>query len=198
MNRFFFSVVVVLIFIWLEGLPVKGQAFDVRTDSIRERLIKTATSQVGVREKTGHNDGAEVESYLHSVGLVKGYAWCAAFLVWCHDQNGIKNPRTAWAPDWFRTNVVYKSHDPSIGQFLSGQFLSKKGQVFGLYFEAKGRIAHVGMLAGETRMSYITIEGNTNQAGSREGDGVYKKLRDKKTIYIVSDYCDPVWKPPKR
>jgi hypothetical protein len=32
----------------------------------------------------------------------------------------------------------------------------------------------------------ITIEGNTNEMGSREGDGVYKKRRYLRTIYKVA------------
>lgn len=32
----------------------------------------------------------------------------------------------------------------------------------------------------------ITVEGNTNEAGSREGDGVYRKRRLKNQIYKIS------------
>jgi hypothetical protein len=150
---------------------------------LREKLVKTAESQVGVRERTGHNDGVQVESYLDVTGLGKGYAWCAAFLAWCHEQNHIKNPRSAYSPDWFRTNVVYSKLKIGLTEFNS-----KPGQVFGLYFESKRRVAHVGMITGETKFSYLTIEGNTNEAGSREGDGVYRKIRNKRTIFVISDY----------
>lgn len=44
---------------------------------------KIARSQVGVREKTGHNDGKKVEQYLSSVGLKTGNPYCAAGQVWC-------------------------------------------------------------------------------------------------------------------
>jgi hypothetical protein len=69
------------------------------------------------------------------------------------------------------------------------RFESKPGQVFGLYFESKKRVAHVGLIVSETKFSYITIEGNTDTDGSREGDGVYRKIRNKRSIYIISDYC---------
>jgi len=52
----------------------------------------------------------------------------------------------------------------------------------------KKRIAHVGFIHAQEGDYYITVEGNTNQAGSREGDGVYKKRRPKRTIYKVADY----------
>ncbi len=34
-----------------------------------------------------------------------------------------------------------------------------------------------------------SIEGNTNRAGSREGDGVYRKIRPKQTVAALGDYC---------
>ena len=52
----------------------------------RELLMVSRDSmlaQVGVKEKTGRNDGRKVESYLRSVGLVKGNPYCAAGQYWC-------------------------------------------------------------------------------------------------------------------
>jgi hypothetical protein len=54
----------------------------------------------------------------------------------------------------------------------------------------KRRIAHVGFIDSEDKNNYYTVEGNTNEAGSREGDGVYRKIRSKKSVYIISDYCN--------
>lgn len=34
----------------------------------------------------------------------------------------------------------------------------------------------------------ITVEGNTNEAGNREGDGVYRKRRTIKSIYVAANY----------
>lgn len=151
---------------------------------LREKIVSVAESQLHVREATGHNDGKDVQKYLRSVGLGKGPAWCAAFMTWCHDELSIPNPQSAWSPDWFKSNVVYERM-----QLTSMGFTSKPGQVFGLYFESKGRIAHVGMITGETKFSYNTIEGNTNDGGSREGDGVYRMIRNKRSIYMIADYC---------
>ena len=50
-------------------------------------------------------------------------------------------------------------------------------------------MAHVGMIVGETKFSYNTIEGNTNDGGSRDGDGVYRMIRNKRSIYVIADYC---------
>lgn len=151
---------------------------------LRDKLVSIAESQDGVREKTGKNDGKEVEQYLKSVNLGKGYAWCAAYMAWCHNEAGIDNPKSAWSPDWFKTNVVYSKNKPVVS------FQAKPGQVFGLYFETKKRIAHIGMITGEDRLHYYTIEGNTNGSGGREGDGVYRRIRTKKSIYKISDYVE--------
>ena len=60
-------------------------------------IAETYTSQIGVREATGRNDGKQVELYLKSVGLGKGYAWCSAFVRWCFDKCGIKTSINAMA-----------------------------------------------------------------------------------------------------
>ena len=48
---------------------------------------KIMLAQVGVKEKTGHNDGVEVEQYLASVGLSKGNPYCAAGQYWCFHES---------------------------------------------------------------------------------------------------------------
>jgi hypothetical protein len=141
----------------------------------RKLVIDTALSQVGVREATGHNDGQQVEKYLRVVGFGKGYAWCAAFLAWDFYVNGIPALKTAWGPSWFPK-----------GKTTIHPTTALPGDVFGLWIGE--RIAHVGFIyewpAGSKWVK--TIEGNTNQAGSREGDGVYVKRRLAKQIYATS------------
>jgi len=130
-----------------------------------------------VREATGKNDGEQVEKYLSSTGLGKGNAWCAAFVNWTLKKCGIKTINSAWSPSWFpASKVVYEN----------GKGSPQTGDVFGIYFSSKKRIAHVGFIDKWGDDYVITVEGNTNNAGSREGDGVYKKRRLKRQIYKVS------------
>jgi len=122
-----------------------------------------------------------VEQYLASVGLKKGNPWCAAFVHWSFLQSGITEvPRSGFCPNWFQTNVIYwRGHYE--------KKLPQRTDVFGIWFQAKKRIAHVGFIDEWVNGSYaITVEGNTNEAGSREGDGVYRKRRLKKQIYKIS------------
>ena len=60
--------------------------------------------------------------------------------------------------------------------------------VFGIYFPDKKRIAHVGFIDQWLGDWLITVEGNTNDPGAREGDGVYRKRRAVKSIYQVARY----------
>jgi len=56
------------------------------------------------------------------------------------------------------------------------------GLVMGIYFPSLGRIAHCGIVERLQGDFVYVIEGNTNVAGSREGDGVYRRLRHKRSI----------------
>jgi hypothetical protein len=156
-------------------------------DNLRDRVEEKYLSQIGVREATGFNDGVQVEAYLHSTGLGKGFAWCAAFVNWVYLETGVtKVAGSAWSPLWFQPDyVVYQPSKKIYKKFPD------TGDVFGIWLENKGRIAHVGFIHRWTDGNFVTTaEGNTNDAGSREGDGVYIKKRLKRQIYAVSNYID--------
>jgi hypothetical protein len=145
----------------------------------RDELIRTYRKHIGVRELTGNNDGKEVEMFLRSTGLGKGYAWCAAFVTYCHIENSLAIPKNApaWSPSWFPKQRLI---DPEN---------SLPGDVFGIYYVNMKRIGHVGFIDEVWKNNsgnVITVEGNTNGDGSREGDGVYRKRRSKKQIKSVS------------
>lgn len=61
--------------------------------------------------------------------------------------------------------------------------------VFGIWFQEKRRIAHCGFIDEWGEKYLITVEGNTNESGSREGDGVYRKRRLTNTIYQVARWA---------
>lgn len=151
----------------------------------RKEVIDLAKSQLHVREKTGNNDGKEVETYLSHVGLKKGDPWCAAFVSYVLSYSGIENTCIGYSPVWFRSQyLVYKRDLPGKTDFEKVQ----PADVFGIYFLNKNRIAHVGFIIRLENQYILTIEGNTNEVGSREGDGVYSKRRNTDQIYAVSNY----------
>lgn len=152
-------------------------------NTLREQVNETFRSEIGTREVGGDNQGDKVEAYLEACGLGAGYAWCACFLTWGYDKHEVENPQSAWSPDWFKDKDTIFKRD---GNKDSDKW--KKADVIGIYFNSKGRIAHVGTIdeVGDKRV--ITIEGNTNDASSREGDQVLRKRRYKRQIYAVSRY----------
>jgi len=143
----------------------------------RQKLVSIALREVGVREKTGRNDGKRVEEYLSTVKLKSPNPYCAAFLSWVFKQEGYAKPRSGWSPDLVPISRL--THNPS------------PANIVGYYFPDLGRVAHVGMIEKVQHDWAITIEANTNIAGSREGEGVYRKRRHLKTIYRIADWVIP-------
>ena len=142
----------------------------------RERILRIAQSQLGVREATGRNDGKEVEAYLGYTNNKKGEPWCASFVSWVYGKAGFVQPKTAWSPSLF----------PLARQTLN----PKPADIFGIYFANLQRIAHCGLVEGARGNWIYTIEGNTNSHGSRDGDGVYRKLRHQRSIKYYANWVD--------
>lgn len=161
----------------------REQATTERVNKLRDNLVDTARYFLFVREETGNNDGKYVERFLKEVNLKKGNPWCVAFVVSCHNYTGIPIPQSGYSPDMFRSNVVWDYTDWRNG------YNTKPGQVFGIYFESKKRVAHVGIIESGNGKTVNTIEGNTDGSGSREGDGVYRKVRQMESIWVIADYA---------
>ena len=144
-------------------------------------LTKTYLSQVGVREKTGHNDGVEVEMYLKTTKLGPGYAWCSAFVKWCLIQCGVPNKTiTAWAATAINhNNYVFRNQ-----KFLQEMM---PGDVFTIWSYKYNRVSHTGFGHQKLNAKIIrTVEGNTNDGGSTDGDGVYQRIRPLYSIHTLS------------
>ena len=170
----------IILLLWLficNGTPGQG-------NNVRDSVAFTYLSQIGVKEATGHNDGPEVETYLRSVDQAPGAPWCAAFVSWTYTVNGVKNPRSGWSPAYFPASKVIYIRDGY------NKSIPQKADVFGIYFGNLGRIAHVGFIHEWGSRLVITVEGNTNDQGSREGTRVAIKRRPTRTIYKVSRYIN--------
>lgn len=143
--------------------------------------MRQAESLIGVREATNHNDGPVVETIQASTGNSRGDPWCASFNFYCYALAGYKDyvPRSAWSPDWvFQPTWTH----------ANGGVIPKKADTFGIYFPSLHRVAHTGLINKWGESTVETIEGNTNNGGSREGDGVYRKWRFKSQIYAVRSW----------
>jgi len=143
--------------------PPKIVVAPVKSD--REKLVEAYTSLNGIKEKTGNNDGQQVEYILKSVGLAKGNPWCAATCYYGHQKAGFGDrvPKLGYSPTWFpKANSIYIKG--SKGKFEDMQ----QGDVVGYFIPEKGRIGHVGFMhdPNTDKNTCTTFEGNYgNKAG---------------------------------
>jgi hypothetical protein len=142
--------------------------------------LSKATSQIGVMEvPPGSNAGKDVEEYLGSVGLGGGYFWCMAFVHWCFleasEDMGVENPfpKTAGCLDAW--NKVKKASRVTRSQAIADPSLVSSGSVFILDY-GKG-LGHTGFVKNSVGGAMRTIEGNSNNDGSRNGVGVFELRR---------------------
>ena len=173
-----------------------------------ERLIAVCEGEAAkkVRE-IGKNAGPDVEKYQKSVGLSKGSPWCAAFVSWCY----IESKGLTKAPKWCsgsavslfqvaRNSKTCVSVTPVDAGFQSkvkaGWVWSRAQDPAAAAGARKGAWCqgHTGVVVKVDSIGFHTIEGNTNAAGSREGDGVYAKLHkwaDAEIIGKTVGWFDP-------
>lgn len=165
---------------WSELFADAPSVVDQPPPGILTGALGVALSQEGVRE-TARNRGPEVDGYVRRVGLNPdgAYSWCQAFVYWSYDEAAtrvhMQNPcvKTAgvlehWAKSPAATRIYAEQafDDPS---------LIRPGAIF--IVDHGGGKGHTGIVTKVVDGQIGTIEGNTNQQGSREGDGVYQKVR---------------------
>ncbi|MFD8687864.1 CHAP domain-containing protein [Streptomyces sp. NPDC059651] len=125
-------------------------------------------------------------------------AWCQTFTTWAFQTAGMPKgsyPVTAscaLAVAWWKKADRWSEY-PAIGAAV---------------FFGPGGGSHTGIVIGFDATTITTIEGNTNVSGSAEGDGVYRKTRQRRDAYVYGygypDYpggitsADPTWKNPSK
>lgn len=144
------------------------------SDSLAQKALDIALTHEGISEGPKHNNsGPVVDQYLKSVGLNPGYAWCMAFVYWCvgkaADMLEIKNPlvKTGGVMRQWNETTLRKLPKTSRG--------IQPGDIFIMDF-GKGT-GHTGFVEKIEGSLVHTIEGNTNDDGSREGYEVAKRQR---------------------
>lgn len=143
---------------------------------IKELALQTAITQIGKEEiPRGSNWGEPVKTYLKSVGINFPASWCMAFVYWCYQQVslelGIPNPAVKSGgvlATWNKTPKQFKGSTPVIGSV----FIMDFGHGLG----------HTGIVEKFDDTYVYTIEGNTNDTGSREGYEVCRRKRKRSSI----------------
>lgn len=151
----------------------------------RLALVAAAKSQVGMAE-TSKNAGPALVKYWDATSYEQGdedrQPWCAAFVAWCVFQAMIKEPllavgdktrpRSAAVRDWVpwamkpeNGCVVFGPRDP--------KYKPEPGDIVVFTF------SHIGIVESFDGWAkgLNTIEGNTDDQGSREGVKVARRVR---------------------
>ena len=167
-----------------------------RPGEISVKAARDATTKevLSVRED-GSNRGTFVEVYLRAVGLGPGNPWCMAFVVLrlikaAHSLSKFipnEMPRTG-------STVVFSNWGKKKSFFIKradlelGRATPMEGDIVFYFFPLKGRIAHTGIVVKGGK-NFETVEGNTSggirDLVDREGQGVYRKERDFKSLGLL-------------
>jgi Putative peptidoglycan binding domain/CHAP domain len=154
------------------------------TSRLLRKVLEVAAGEIGVREDPpASNRGERVEKYQASAGVDPGEPWCAAFVYFCFataaSDLGVANPmkekkcRTGSVVElWEQANANgagIVTHDVA--------FADPSHVLPGMIFviTMSGGHGHCGLVSRVIGNSLETIEGNTNDDGSRDGIGVFRR-----------------------
>jgi hypothetical protein len=169
------------------GVPITPEVHGPDTYSHLDELAGIAESQIGTQEDTKHtNRGDAILKYQRSTNLDgQGWPWCAAFVDWCVEQLYTKHPeysrrfprpQTASAfglLDWGRkVGCIVSSGAPN-------NLFPKRGDLVVYTFSHCGIVSAPPARPGAP---FEAIEGNTNDAGGRDGYTVARKVRNVSSV----------------
>jgi hypothetical protein len=148
-----------------------------------KKVLTVAAGEIGTMEvPPGSNRGPEVDLYIKTTGLDPAghFAWCACFVYWCFNKASgaldVTNPcpKTAGVlAHWADANDVANARRILPSEAQSEPSLIVPGTLFLL--RTSGTAGHIGFIEAVHGNQLTTIEGNTNDGGSREGVGVYRR-----------------------
>lgn len=161
-----------------------GQTFSEKEESLimpdlPQQAIMRAKQSIGVTENPS-NWGRWVRQYLESVGILTPAPWCAAFLNFKIKQAandlGIKS---RWPKTGYVQSIVNWAKKQPVGSIT---YRPVTNSVFVVYHPELKRYAHTGFISevrslGKSGYRILTVEGNSNTTGSREGTKVVSTWR---------------------
>lgn len=135
-------------------------------------VLASARALLFVREEPRNsNRGQGVEAMLKTTSLGPGYPWCAAYVAYAG--------RAAMGAGW---PLPLVAGCMSLRDFAERQgwlrTTPERGDVFLTWDRKLGRYAHTGFVTDVLANGVCaTLEGNTNDGGSRDGWGVFARQR---------------------
>jgi hypothetical protein len=156
----------------MDQAQVTPQLPPVARATIEQLLIEKYQTKVGVCEDS-FNDSPEIREFQRAVdGRASKEPWCMCFMQWgaiCVAKDlGLSrspvHPSEHCVTVWNNTPEKYRLKSPKRGAW----FVMKN---------RLGQSGHTGMCEDAGTLSFKTIEGNTNEEGSREGNAIVAKSR---------------------
>lgn len=147
----------------------------------QQRIVTTARSFLGQREIQG-NKGFQSKDFqrkMVEVGFISGHSWCAYFteLVW-KEAFGKTHQRFAEFDRLFSASAVatfsnFRNHP----NYRNGT--TPRVGALAVWRYGNGWQGHIGVVVDviQGTNQFVTIEGNTNSSGSREGIEVAQRTR---------------------
>jgi hypothetical protein len=180
---------------WARMFQDNARAALVHSDNLGERVsafhrvtIETALSLLNVREELGPNHGQMVDRIIKYSGGEVGQPWCQYFVNFCTGTAAgslsLVDPLKPYSG-----HVLTNAQRACRAGWKVGKFDAVRGDVF--WMEHGNGTGHTGLVLNYANGVLQTIEGNTNKAGSREGDGVYLKQRKYTEVAGVYRLPDP-------
>jgi peptidoglycan hydrolase-like protein with peptidoglycan-binding domain len=160
----------------------------------RGRVLAIARSQIGVCEiPVGSNRGPQVDAYHRAAGLDPNsgdHPWCVSFVQWVFRQAFDNSPLYPTAG----VHALWKQRKIGSTAIVEPDRANARtvrpGMVFAL--DTGGGKGHAGIVedVDGARGTLLTLEGNTNNGGSREGYGVFRRRSRKIAMPRLLGYID--------
>ena len=168
--------------------------------SIADKIVKIAKGYVGQHEikNNGGFISPDFDAKMRSIGFQTGHAWCSYFaeLVWRDAYAGYSDIQSIIAKNCSAssyktlmnfTKLGMATKEPKVGAIVIWR--KKKNNAYTL-------LGHVGIVTEVHEDYFVSVEGNTNVAGSREGEVVAEKKRsyswNKSTGLELSAFIAPI------
>jgi len=149
--------------------------------TLEEKIVLIAKSYIGQKEKP-NNSGfidANFEKKQKAVGWVNGHAWCAytAELIWKEAFTAIKPEAVPLLDKYFSGSTIQTFKNFKKSPEFPVRPTPKLGSV-AIWQHGTGTTGHAGIVTSFNEKTFKCVEGNTSEAGSREGTIVRENTRE--------------------
>lgn len=153
-----------------------------------QQVVKIALAELGVKEEGKANWGPKVKEYLAAADVTVPAAWCAGYVNWVFEKaaevTGTTSPLEKVPLQAYVQSYV--NHGKANGWVVKDTE-ARAGDLICVWSSSLQRYAHIGIVTGWSvdGRRIATVEGNTNDEGSREGYEVAKRTRAPSTNVLI-------------